>query len=46
MTTTTARADTLIPEAHPFKQHLHRVTAADTAQPTEGSVKLTADLGC
>jgi 4,5-DOPA dioxygenase extradiol len=33
MSTTTARADALIPEAHPFKQHLHRVTAADTAQP-------------
>ena len=33
MTTTTARADTLIPETHPFKQHLHRVTAVDATQP-------------
>jgi 4,5-DOPA dioxygenase extradiol len=29
MSSTTARADTLIPEAHPFKQHLHRVAAVD-----------------
>ncbi|HEX2288678.1 MAG TPA: hypothetical protein VHH53_00405, partial [Pseudonocardiaceae bacterium] len=35
MTTTTARADALIPEAHPFRQHLHRIAALDTtsAQP-------------
>ncbi|HEX8343296.1 MAG TPA: class III extradiol ring-cleavage dioxygenase [Actinoplanes sp.] len=30
MTTSTARADALIPAGHPFAQHLHRVAAATT----------------
>ncbi|HEX2297730.1 MAG TPA: class III extradiol ring-cleavage dioxygenase, partial [Pseudonocardiaceae bacterium] len=34
MTTTTARADALIPEAHPFRQHLHRIAALDTTLDT------------
>jgi hypothetical protein len=31
LSTSTARADALIPAAHPFRRHLHRVARADAA---------------
>ena len=33
MNTITASADALIPDSHPFRRHLHRVTALETAEP-------------